>query len=203
MSPQYLLSSTRRRIISSSNALSPRAPKSRRTLPFTVYVHILYPGSIIALRTYTSAVSPRGSLCARVCFYAVSSLSLSFSSATLSACCNRHIHHRLHLPSSTIPFIASTIIATKAMSRVTAPIAKITRATRGISSSTHPARSSALLDSARLSAYLPRRLTDLKVECSNRKLPTSGTKAEVCNVYIIELGPISNDIAACRPSRSQ
>lgn len=66
------------------------------------------------------------------------------------------------------------------MSRVTPSSAKITQAIRGISSTACPARSSALLDSpARHAAYLPRRVTDLKVECSKRKLPTSGTKAEL------------------------
>ncbi|KAI9739441.1 MAG: hypothetical protein M1818_005129 [Claussenomyces sp. TS43310] len=66
------------------------------------------------------------------------------------------------------------------MSKVTLPVAKFTHAIRGISSSSHTARSSALLDSpARHAAYLPRRLADLKTECKRRRLPTSGTKAQL------------------------
>lgn len=68
------------------------------------------------------------------------------------------------------------------MSRVTPPVTKLTQAVRRISSSPNASKSSALLDSrARQSVYLPRKLADLKEECSKRQLKTSGTKAEVCS----------------------
>jgi hypothetical protein len=64
------------------------------------------------------------------------------------------------------------------MSRVTPPITKLTRGVRRISSSAQAARPSALLDSH--SHYLPRSIRDLKSECGNRELKTSGNKSEVC-----------------------
>jgi hypothetical protein len=64
------------------------------------------------------------------------------------------------------------------MSRVTPPVTKFTHALRRISSSANAARPSALLDS-RASRYLPRNLKDLRAECKQRKLNSSGNKAEL------------------------
>ncbi|RFU28694.1 hypothetical protein B7463_g7664, partial [Scytalidium lignicola] len=68
------------------------------------------------------------------------------------------------------------------MSRVTPPVTKLTQAVRRISSSANASRPSALFDSqSRQSVYLPRKLSDLKEECSKRQLKSSGTKAELVN----------------------
>jgi len=51
---------------------------------------------------------------------------------------------------------------------------------RGISSSANSGRPSGLLNSeARESIYLPRKLSDLKTECSKRSLKTGGSKADL------------------------
>jgi len=69
---------------------------------------------------------------------------------------------------------------TARMSRVTPPVTKFTQAIRRISSSANAARPSGLLDSeARTSAYLPRKISDLKAECAKRQLKTSGSKSEL------------------------
>jgi len=66
------------------------------------------------------------------------------------------------------------------MSRVTPPVTKFTHTIRRISSSANAARPSALLDSQAIqSAYLPQKLSDLKIECGNRQLKTTGSKAEL------------------------
>ena len=58
---------------------------------------------------------------------------------------------------------------------------------RSISSSSKAGHPSPLLDSrARINAYLPRAVKDLKAECSKRSLKISGSKAEVM--------PISHNI---------
>ncbi|KAE9378013.1 hypothetical protein N431DRAFT_452159 [Stipitochalara longipes BDJ] len=64
------------------------------------------------------------------------------------------------------------------MSRVTPPVTKFAHALRKISSSANAARPSSLLDS-RASRYLPRNLKDLRAECKQRKLNSSGNKAEL------------------------
>jgi len=66
------------------------------------------------------------------------------------------------------------------MSRVTPPVTKLTHAVRSLTSSAQAARPSTLLNShAQHAKYLPRRLSDLKAECSRRQLKTSGSKSEL------------------------
>ena len=74
------------------------------------------------------------------------------------------------------------------MSRATPPVRKFTHAVRSISSSANTGRPSGLLDSqSRSSRYLPRKVLDLKAECSKRQLKTTGSKAEVISSTILEL----------------
>lgn len=81
---------------------------------------------------------------------------------------------------SNLPLSHQILNNITAMSRVTPPVTKFTHALRRISSSANAGRPSSLLDSrARASTYLPRNLKDLRAECKQRKLNSSGNKAEV------------------------
>jgi len=65
------------------------------------------------------------------------------------------------------------------MSRVTPPVTKINHAIRRISSS---ARSASFIDQSRhVSIYLPRKLSELRNECSKRKLDSNGNKLELAD----------------------
>jgi hypothetical protein len=81
---------------------------------------------------------------------------------------------------SNLPLSHQILNYITAMSRVTPPVTKFAHALRRISSSANAGRPSSLLDSqARASRYLPRNLKDHRAECKQRKLNSSGNKAEV------------------------
>lgn len=64
------------------------------------------------------------------------------------------------------------------MSRITPPVQKFSHAVRSMSSTA--SRSASVLDRSRhASQYLPRKMADLKAECSKRQLNTTGSKSEV------------------------
>jgi len=68
------------------------------------------------------------------------------------------------------------------MSRITPPVTKFThqlQSIRRISSSAAAAHSNILDSQVRSSVYLPRKLSDLKAECSKRALQTTGSKSEL------------------------
>ncbi|PQE27529.1 SAP domain containing protein [Rutstroemia sp. NJR-2017a BBW] len=68
------------------------------------------------------------------------------------------------------------------MSRITPPVTKFThqlQSIRRISSSATAAHSNILDSQVRSSVYLPRKLSDLKAECSKRALQTTGSKSEL------------------------
>jgi len=66
------------------------------------------------------------------------------------------------------------------MSRVTPPVTKFTQAIRKISSSATVAHPSGLLAAqVRTSALVPRKLSDLKAECNQRQLKTTGSKTDL------------------------
>jgi hypothetical protein len=115
-------------------------------------------------------------------FLSIGSHPPSCSSST--SFCNPRFHtgSRDRLPglTSNLPLSHQILNYITAMSRVTPPVTKFAHALRRISSSANAGRPSSLLDSqARASRYLPRNLKDLRAECKQRKLNSSGNKAEV------------------------
>jgi hypothetical protein len=109
---------------------------------------------------------------------------LSPSCSSSTSFCNPRFQtvSRDRLPGliSNLPLSHKSSTNITAMSRVTPPVTKFAHALRRISSSANAGRPSSLLDSqARASRYLPRNLKDLRAECKQRKLNSSGNKAEV------------------------
>jgi hypothetical protein len=109
---------------------------------------------------------------------------LSPSCSSSTSFCNPRFQtvSRDRLPGhiSNLPLSHKSSTNITAMSRVTPPVTKFAHALRSISSSANAGRPSSLLDSqARASRYLPRNLKDLRAECKQRKLNSSGNKAEV------------------------
>lgn len=73
----------------------------------------------------------------------------------------------------------SSTATTIKMSRITPPVHKLTHAVRSMSSTATRRSASALDHSRHTSQYLPRKLAELKAECSQRELNTNGSKSEV------------------------
>ena len=91
-----------------------------------------------------------------------------------------YIHIFANSSSFTISIIVFITIIQNKMSRISAPVTKLTHAVRGISSRALVTRPSGLRDAqSRALKFLPRNINDLRAECKKRSLNAAGNKSEV------------------------